>query len=33
MNVYLANLAAIFLVSVWNFSMNLRFGWGEAGSN
>ncbi len=33
MNVYLANLAAIFLVSVWNFWMNLRFGWGEAGSN
>ena len=33
MNVYLANLVAIFLVSVWNFWMNLRFGWGEAGSN
>jgi dolichol-phosphate mannosyltransferase len=31
-NVYLANLVAIFVVSIWNFSMNLRFGWGEAGS-
>jgi dolichol-phosphate mannosyltransferase len=27
MNVYLANLAAIFLVSLWNFGMNLKFGW------
>ncbi len=28
-NVYLANLAAIFLVSLWNFGMNLKFGWGS----
>lgn len=27
LNVYLANLLAIVLVSVWNFFMNLRFGW------
>src|SRR5439155_16100997 len=26
-DVYLANLISIVLVSVWNFSMNLRFGW------
>jgi dolichol-phosphate mannosyltransferase len=29
MNVYVANLIAILLVSVWNFSMNLTFGWGK----
>jgi dolichol-phosphate mannosyltransferase len=29
MNVYVANFIAIFLVSVWNFTMNLRYGWGE----
>ena len=26
-NVYLANLIAIALVSVWNFVMNVKFGW------
>jgi dolichol-phosphate mannosyltransferase len=29
MNVYLANLIAIGLVSIWNFGMNLTFGWGK----
>jgi dolichol-phosphate mannosyltransferase len=29
-NVYVANLAAIFVVSLWNFWMNLRFGWTPA---
>jgi dolichol-phosphate mannosyltransferase len=28
MNVYVANFVAIFLVSIWNFAMNLKFGWG-----
>lgn len=27
LNVYLANLIAIVLVSLWNFLLNLRFGW------
>ncbi|MCP5516954.1 MAG: GtrA family protein [Verrucomicrobiales bacterium] len=27
MDVYLANLVSIIAVSVWNFAMNLRFGW------
>lgn len=27
LNVYLANLVAIFLASLWNFWMNLKFGW------
>lgn len=27
MNLYLANLIAIVLVSVWNFWLSLRFGW------
>ncbi|MBX3745251.1 MAG: GtrA family protein [Verrucomicrobiae bacterium] len=27
MNVYLANLLAIVVVSVWNFWLNLRLGW------
>jgi len=27
LNVYLANLISVVLVSVWNFFMNLRFGW------
>ena len=27
LNVYLANFIAIVLVSLWNFFMNLRFGW------
>jgi dolichol-phosphate mannosyltransferase len=26
-NVYLANLVSIIVVSVWNFAMNLKFGW------
>lgn len=26
-NVYVANLAAIFLVSLWNFALSSRFGW------
>ena len=29
-NVYLANFIAIVVVSVWNFFMNLRFGWNGA---
>ena len=29
-NVYLANFVSIVLVSVWNFLMNLRFGWNGA---
>lgn len=29
MNMYLANLIAIILVSLWNFAMNLKFGWGK----
>ena len=27
LNLYLANFIAIVLVSVWNFLLNLRFGW------
>ncbi len=27
MNVYFSNLIAIFIVSIWNFGMNLKFGW------
>ena len=27
MNIYLANLIAILLVSLWNFGFNLKFGW------
>jgi dolichol-phosphate mannosyltransferase len=31
LNIYLANFIAIVLVRVWNFFLNLRFGWkGEA---
>jgi dolichol-phosphate mannosyltransferase len=30
MNVYLANFISIVTVSVWNFLMNLKFGWKEA---
>lgn len=30
MNVYLANLISIVAVSVWNFGMNLKFGWHSA---
>ena len=30
MNVYLANFISIVSVSVWNFLMNLRFGWNGA---
>lgn len=26
-NVYVANLVSIFVVSIWNFVMNLKFGW------
>lgn len=29
MNVYAANLVAIVIVSLWNYFMNLRFGWGH----
>ncbi len=29
MNVYLANLVSIIVVSVWNFFMTLKFGWGR----
>jgi dolichol-phosphate mannosyltransferase len=28
-NMYPANLIAIFLVSVWNFGMSAKFGWGK----
>ena len=31
MNVYVANLVAIVIVSLWNYFMNLRFGWGGKG--
>jgi dolichol-phosphate mannosyltransferase len=27
MNMYLGNLLAILIVSVWNFGMNMKFGW------
>lgn len=27
LNIYVANFIAIFLVSLWNFWMNLKFGW------
>lgn len=29
MNVYLANLIAIVIVSLWNFGLNLKFGWNK----
>ncbi|HAO78969.1 MAG TPA: hypothetical protein DCQ92_08350 [Verrucomicrobia subdivision 3 bacterium] len=29
MNVYLANLIAIVIVSFWNFGLNLKFGWNK----
>jgi dolichol-phosphate mannosyltransferase len=29
MNLYAANLTAILLVSLWNFWMNLKFGWSK----
>lgn len=29
-NMYLANFCAIVIVSVWNFYLNLRFGWGRS---
>lgn len=29
LNIYLANLIAIVLVSFWNFGMNLKFGWNK----
>jgi dolichol-phosphate mannosyltransferase len=29
MNMYLGNLLAILIVSVWNFGMNLKFGWSK----
>ena len=32
MNVYLANLIAIVLVSFWNFGLNLKYGWKGCGS-
>jgi dolichol-phosphate mannosyltransferase len=32
-NVYLANLIAIVLVSVWNFYLNLRFAWKRAATS
>lgn len=32
-NLYAANLVAIALVSVWNFWLNLRFGWGPKARN
>jgi dolichol-phosphate mannosyltransferase len=30
MNVYIGNLIAIVIVSLWNFGMNLKFGWNKA---
>lgn len=30
MNIYLANLIAIVIVSFWNFGMNLKFGWNKS---
>jgi dolichol-phosphate mannosyltransferase len=33
MNVYLANLISIVLVSVWNFALSSRIGWRNAGSD
>ncbi len=27
LNIYLANMVAIFVASLWNFWMNLKFGW------
>lgn len=32
LNVYLANLIAIVIVSFWNFGMNLKFGWNKPAS-
>lgn len=32
MNLYVANLVAIVAASVWNFGLNLRFGWSGDGS-
>lgn len=32
MNLYLANLVTIAVVSLWNFGMNLKFGWGKGPS-
>ncbi len=29
MNVYLANLIAIIIVSIWNFGLNLKFSWNK----
>jgi dolichol-phosphate mannosyltransferase len=29
MNVYVANFIAIVLVSLWNFGLNLKFGWNK----
>lgn len=29
MNVYISNLIAILIVSVWNFGLNLKFGWNK----
>jgi putative flippase GtrA len=31
-NMYVGNLIAIFIVSLWNFGMNQRFGWKKAGA-
>ncbi len=33
MNVYLANFVSIVVVSVWNFFLNRRFGWGTSGAS
>jgi len=32
-NVYLANFISIVLVSLWNFFLNLRFGWNASTSS
>jgi putative flippase GtrA len=31
MNVYLANIISLAVVSVWNFALSSRFGWRTAG--
>ena len=33
MNRYAANAIAIVSVSIWNYSLNLKFGWRTTGAN
>lgn len=30
MNVYISNFIAVFIVSFWNFGMNVKFGWNKS---